>query len=84
MLNAARTAVYPSLDHAVKAGGMLLEAKAAVDAEKPGTWWAGWEDHGFEFSYEMAQVYMKLYRRRDEFANLEHVTSIRSALRALG
>lgn len=72
---AVEAAVSSSLDHAIRAGELLIEAKS----ELPHGSWLAWLDENFEGSERTAQVYMVLAKRRDEIDG-----EIRNAVADLG
>ncbi len=79
---ACEEAAASAVGHAIRAGELLIEAKAEAGHGN----WLPWLEQNFEGSEDTAQVYMKLARRKDELPNTEHardLTSIRGALRAL-
>ena len=63
----AQHAARMSLEHAAKAGALLLEAKAAV----PHGQWRDWMRSNITFSEPTAQIYMRLARHHtaDETKN---------------
>ena len=77
---ACTQAAISALEHAIRAGQMLLEAKAKAGHGN----WLGWLDANFEGSRSTAHAYMKLARRQDELNSQRSGNlSIDGALRAL-
>lgn len=73
-------AAYSAVEHAIRAGELLVEAKAGV---KHGDW-LKWLEENFEGSRQTAQVYMKLHKNRDELkSQSSSFFSIDSALKQL-
>ena len=64
---AAESTARTALEHAVNAGKMLAEAKAAVGHGG----WAGWVADNCRFSLRTAQVYMRLAANAGELANAQ-------------
>jgi hypothetical protein len=78
---ACEAAAASAVEHAIRAGEMLLEVKQSL---KHGEW-LPWLEANFEGTARTAQVYMQLHSRRGELANTQHAShlSIRSALKEL-
>jgi len=72
-------AVSSALEHAIRAGELLAQAKESVPHGSWGTWLA---EH-FEGSERTAQAYTRLYRRRDEIRSTVADLSVRGALAVL-
>lgn len=74
---AAERDIRSALSHAVRAGELLIEAKAKV---KHGEWGA-WLAENFEFSQQWAAGYMRLAKA--DPAQIESAVSVRGALKEL-
>ncbi len=79
---AAKTAYREAVTHAMRAGSMLCAMKDSLKHGEFGPWLRA----NCHFSQDTANVYMKIYKGRDELdSNSEHARnlSIRSALKAI-
>ena len=79
---ACEEAASKAVDHAIKAGGLLAQAKGEC---KHGEW-LPWLNESFAGSVRTAQMYMKLYERRDEIGEIRNGVShlpMREALAAI-
>ena len=76
---AVEEAVSTVLQHAIKAGELLVEAKNGVGHGQ----WGAWLRENFEGSERAAQAYMRVYRRRNEIRNGAADLSLRGALNQL-
>ena len=76
---AAVAAFRTSVAHAIRAGELLVEAKALV----PHGHWLDWVDANFIASRRTAQHYMKLAKHPEDTQRVAHL-GVGRALRALG
>jgi len=78
---ACEVAVASAVEHAIRAGEMLVEAKKHSGHGN----WLPWLQENFEGSHDTAQVYMRLARNREFLLNNEHArfSSIRGAVTEL-
>jgi hypothetical protein len=78
---ACEAAAVSAVEHAIRAGEMLVEVKSSL---KHGEW-LPWLEDNFEGTARTAQVYMQLHSRRSELTNTQRAShlSIRSALKEL-
>ncbi|MFQ5888814.1 MAG: DUF3102 domain-containing protein [Gemmatimonadota bacterium] len=77
----AAAAIRRGLEHARRAGELLIEAKGRLDHGE----WLPWLESRCDISVRTAQAYMRIARRWDELANTQraaHLT-VRDALRLL-
>jgi hypothetical protein len=74
-------AAASAVEHAIKAGELLIYAKAEV---KHGEW-EPWLKENFEGSLRTAQMYMRVFRNRDKLTKAKRVSdlSLRGALKEL-
>lgn len=63
-----------SLEHAMRAGELLTQAKASKDITHGQ--WLLWVEANCEFGRESAAGYMRLYERREELANVQGLTHL--------
>jgi hypothetical protein len=78
---ACEVAVASAVEHAIRAGEMLMEAKKQAGHGR----WLPWLTENFEGSHDKAQVYMRLARKREFLLNNERArfSSIRGAVTEL-
>ncbi len=79
---ACEAAANTAVDHAIRAGEMLVEVK---EKSRHGEW-IPWLEQNFVGGVRTAQSYMKLYSRRDELAEMRNGVAhlpMREALRAI-
>lgn len=79
---AVEDAATSAVEHAIRCGEYLIEAKAEAGH---GNWLSWFEAQGFDFSIEMAKRYMRVARNRGELENRPRMTdlSLNGALREL-
>jgi Protein of unknown function (DUF3102) len=78
---ACEVAVASAVEHAIRCGELLVEAKREASHGN----WLPWLQENFEGSHDTAQVYMRLHRRREFLLNNERArfSSIRGAVAEL-
>lgn len=78
---ACETVALSTMEHAIRAGELLAEAKNCAAHGN----WGSWLLRNFEGSSRNARIYTKLYHRRDALGNPQHAAdmSIREVLREL-
>lgn len=69
-------ALEKGLDHALKAGEYLSQAKKLVGHGK----WAEWVEKNCEFSYRTARSYIRVYNKRDRLPKREEISYRRALL----